>query len=251
MLFPLGGFAQTKKFQVDTDGTLTTNLVSYYKLEDANDFWSTNNLTPAGDASFVVGKVNNAVTLDGTGDWLEGGDVNEVGATFSLFAWVKFPSLPSANNWVYGKDDDVNGRAYAFGVESAGHLNLQVNGVGSGALGNTVLSANTWYFIGVTFDEATDAVQYFLNGTSDGTTTNTGVIPANTALFDLGRRTYAGANEPWNGLIDEAGVWDKILSATEITDLYNGGAGQTMWTGRRLFIISFLKSLMSWLNRLI
>jgi hypothetical protein len=34
-----------------------------------------------------------------------------------------------------------------------------------------------------------------------------------------------------NGDIDEFGIWSKALSTNEISDLYNGGAGQTMCNG--------------------
>ena len=50
-----------KRFQVDTAGTLTTGIISYYKLEDSTDFWSTNNGT-ATNVTFSTGKVNNSGT---------------------------------------------------------------------------------------------------------------------------------------------------------------------------------------------
>ncbi len=42
-----------KQFQYDPTGTLTTGLVSYYKMEgNSNDFWGTNNGT---DTSVTYG----------------------------------------------------------------------------------------------------------------------------------------------------------------------------------------------------
>ena len=35
-----------------------------------------------------------------------------------------------------------------------------------------------------------------------------------------------GANQ-WNGSMDELGIWNKELTTTEITALYNSGAGLT------------------------
>ena len=49
----------------------------------------------------------------------------------------------------------------------------------------------------------------------------------------IGKNT-ANANEYgeiFNGLVDEVGVWSKVLSVQEIADLYNSGSGQTMTGG--------------------
>ena len=61
-----------KSFQVDTGGTLTTGLISYYQLEDRLDFYSTNDLTNNGSTAFVAGKVNNAADFGSpnTTKWL-------------------------------------------------------------------------------------------------------------------------------------------------------------------------------------
>lgn len=217
-----------KVFQVDTGGTLTANLLAYYKLEDATDFWSTNNLTNSG-VSFVAAKVNNGADCESTeSDYLYGGDILDITTgQFSFFCWVKVESFP-ANGWIVGKDHDTQGREYAFGVDSTSKLNLQVAGVGSIADSNTALSTGTWYNVGVTFDDATNAVTYFLNGVADGTTTNSGALSNVTASFNVGRRSYTGYEGYFDGIIDELGIWGKILSSTEITDLYNSGSGQTM-----------------------
>jgi hypothetical protein len=64
-----------------------------------------------------------------------------------------------------------------------------------------------------------------------------------TTPFQLSGR--GGAANLWAGYLDEVGIWSKVLSTNEITDLYNGGAGQTMCDGtggpkcRKIIIISF------------
>src|SRR3990167_4633296 len=116
LLLPALAFAGAKSFQVDSGSTLTTSLVSYYKLEDATDFYGSNNLTAAGNASFVAGNVNNAVSLDGTDDYLDGGDVMDYERTysFSLVAWIYPDTLAGTHN-IISKYDDVNERGYLIG----------------------------------------------------------------------------------------------------------------------------------------
>ena len=48
-----------KHFQVDSGGTLLTNLISYYKLDDVNDYYASNNLTNNNTVTFVTGKIDN------------------------------------------------------------------------------------------------------------------------------------------------------------------------------------------------
>jgi hypothetical protein len=47
----------------------------------------------------------------------------------------------------------------------------------------------------------------------------------------IGVNGTGGNSTYFPGDIDEVGIWSKALSTQEITDLYNGGAGQTMCNG--------------------
>lgn len=46
-----------------------------------------------------------------------------------------------------------------------------------------------------------------------------------------GSADYNQAAQFLSGAVDEVGIWDKVLSSQEISDLYNGGSGQTLLTG--------------------
>src|SRR3990167_3161285 len=50
-------------WQFDTDGTLNTSLLAYYKLEDNTDALGVKNLTEAGSPTYVSGKVNNGLQI--------------------------------------------------------------------------------------------------------------------------------------------------------------------------------------------
>ena len=41
----------------------------------------------------------------------------------------------------------------------------------------------------------------------------------------LGTRGFGGASQYFAGTIDEVGIWSRALTSTEVTSLYNGGAG--------------------------
>ncbi|MDO8516297.1 MAG: LamG-like jellyroll fold domain-containing protein [bacterium] len=161
-------------------------------------------------------------------DYLSAGDAYDPSGTMSVFTWIKMESLPSTTGyifWVVNKDDESDGRAFAFGLTDTNKLYLQINGSHIN-WGNTALSSTgTWYHIGFTFNDLTGNVEYFLNGISDGTESTGASLSATTAGLDLGRRSYSGSESYTDGILDEVVITNTILSTTTIAALYNGGAG--------------------------
>lgn len=83
---------------------------------------------------------------------------------------------------------------------------------------------NEWYFLVMTFDGTNKTVS--LNAGTPSTETSTAqlspseqVIGISGPLLDY--RIVAGSK------MDEFGIWDRVLSQEEITDLYNNGVGRT------------------------
>ena len=258
-----------KKFTVDTDGTLTTNLVSYYKLEDVNDFWASYNLTNNNAATFGAGKINNAVNVvRASSQYLSiASSLSWNGGVYSIAGWFNPSSQPASGQYYTigavseAVTDTILGLAY---YNDAGTYKIYASRTKYGVADQGVfeaqtLNTGTWYHLVITYDGTN--VRAYVNGTllgSPGAASGNGNDGANNRS-EIGTGAADNLTHLADGSIDEVGFWNKALSAQEMTDLYNGGAGQTMCTvgvdcpsaGRRLFIISFLESLMSLLNRLI
>ena len=230
-----------KQFQVDTGGTLTTSLLAYYKLEDANDFYSTNNLTSAGNAAFVTGKVNNALELDGTNDYLDGGDIFDFSRTspFSFACWIEPDVTDSSRIIVSKKDFDGDGEGYVWYCISGGKLRLILDGPLAVQrilvqTTNAVLSDNTYAHVVLTYSGSSTAAGFkmYVNGSSVALTVSTDTLitadTTNAISFNVGSANDGAPTADFDGEIDELGVWSKELTSTEVTDLYNAGAGQTM-----------------------
>jgi hypothetical protein len=64
---------------------------------------------------------------------------------------------------------------------------------------------------------------FYLNGVN--TVNRTLTITLDTANLKIGRDQASAINSEWNGYLDEIGVWNRTLSASEISQLYNGGNG--------------------------
>lgn len=244
---PTQTLAVTPHFQVDAGGTLTTSLVSYYKLEDVNDFWSTNNLTNNGSTPFNAGKVNNAADFgaSNTTKYLTStADTGINGGAISLSAWVNITTAPgtgvrytivdsgNSTNQVeyYLFYQDVSGTKQLQFMRNKGGVAVEVVTV------NTILTTGTWYHVVGTYN-ATTLILY-LNNVSQGSTASSG-----NGTAGIGNAIEVGSInsvDKISGLVDEYGLWSKALSTTEISNLYNAGAGQTMVTtsGRRRLIIT-------------
>ena len=83
------------------------------------------------------------------------------------------------------------------------------------------LEVGVWYFISVTYDLTSGTMALYKDGIQVDETTGVSA-PGESAKTYIGR---FGNGSYWSGSIDEAGIWDRALSSTEIEQLYNMGNG--------------------------
>ena len=91
-----------------------------------------------------------------------------------------------------------------------------------------VLLDNTYNHFAITWISSDSSTKIHVNGVSKGITQENGFTtsPRINGIINFGRRR--NNTQFYGGLMDEIGLWSKELTSTEITDLYNGGSGQTM-----------------------
>jgi hypothetical protein len=93
--------------------------------------------------------------------------------------------------------------------------------------GTTQIQQNTWYNVVLSADGIGQTVKLYVNGILDqeGLALEKNIqIP--TKEFKIGNG-YSGAVYSINGYIDEVGLWNRGLSASEVSTLYNLGQGLT------------------------
>ncbi len=217
---------------------LNTNLVHYYKLNDTVDELSTANMTENGGITFTEGLIgNNSVGnvintgqfLSNTGNWdIDGGIV-------SFSVWVNATAAPTVNHGILGQCNDASDVCYMlFYDDGAGtpviQWNRLRNGVADGLITHTTtLPLNGSYqHIVVTYD-GTNSRIYFNGVLVTGPTAFSGSGTGATNKVRIMENVQASGRE-FNGKIDEVGVWSRNLTQSEITDLFNGGAGITHTT---------------------
>ena len=248
-----------KVFQVDSGGTLTTGLVSYWKMDGSStDFYDSNNGTDTSITYSVAnGKISQGAGFNGTSSRIQVADNSNLtlGSSFSIACWINVPSLPSNNAFydILNKyDQGSNNGGYDLrlwndnGTQKIGLVFIDSTSTQRGGDIAYTLSTNVWVHLVAVSNTSNSLITYYINGSSVGTITNNGAVPAdNTKLLNIGNfgfYTPSGSElgRYFYGKIDEIGIWSKVLTTTEISDLYNNGNGQTMIettnTRRRLLL---------------
>jgi len=88
------------------------------------------------------------------------------------------------------------------------------------------LSTDTWYHIALTWGGGGGSgYVVYVDGDdkASGTHSAIGVLSASADIGNSGEPSPVGG---FNGLIDEVGIWDRVLDAGEISDVYNNGIGE-------------------------
>jgi RHS repeat-associated protein len=214
-----------KVFQVNTQsgGSLTNNLISYYPMEgNSNDYNNSNNGTDTSMSyGSTYGKVNEGASFNGTSSYISITSASGIptgSSARSVALWMK----TSINNATMG--------LFRMGAGGSGQFFLLVNNSGHDYLstantdlsGTKLIADGNWHFFVATYDGTTSKL--YVDGALDVSGTPT-VNSSGTAVR-FGEDMDGSIK--FNGDMDEVGVWTKVLSANEMTDLYDAGMGQTM-----------------------
>ena len=162
------------------------------------------------------GKIGQGLSFDGSNDYVESTSnvLDPTSGPLTASAWFKTNSITTNQVIIAQLDGTGTGR---------GWLSINSTGVISSNLGNTVtlgttaLKTNTWYHAVVT--KLSGVVTLYLDGQNDGSAARTIESATGVTRIGIGK---TGLN-PFNGLIDEVRVYNRVLSADEIKRLYNMG----------------------------
>ena len=190
--------------------------------------------TNDGCTTGVTGKLGNAWSFDGSNDKVTLTPTFSGKSAFTYSAWIN-PSS-SSNHWGFpfyegsGENPKVgigidyynsNGLAY-FYVSTASHSAISISA--------SNIPKGSWTHVTGVYDgsaSSSDRLKFYINGSLVSSTLS-GTPP--TTIPTLGGDLYLGwyqANYWFNGLMDQTLFYDKALSASEISTIYNSGSGTT------------------------
>jgi len=181
-----------------------------------------------------------SLNFDGTNDILNCGDSNDFSfgngttdSAFSISAWINVSTLLFAPKPIASKNESAE-QEYTFYVASDGKLYfILYDTLGGSSDHATIQSASagtittgSWFHVVATYsgNGSTSGMSMFVNGSALSTTASSNNYTAmdnGTGSFLIGH-DQAG-RKTFSGNIDEVSIWDKELSASDVTSLYNGG----------------------------
>lgn len=218
--------------------SLGTGLYAVYKAEsNANDSLGTYNGTAVGGLTYTAGKSGNAFTFNGTTAYV-GLPTNsfKFDSDFSICLWSRLGGVASDVQALFSNLTFDGTYSYGYYLYYNNNvLNFQIsNNSGSVLLNYTTTSLfNNWKNIVITRKYSTGTKMY-IDGVLVASNTNTqnpnyhatmtpSIGAANYGPTFSNLVQYYTSN---TGKIDELNVWNKELTSTEVTELYNAGAGK-------------------------
>jgi hypothetical protein len=217
----------------------TTGLVGYWPFcGNSNDESGNANNGTVNGATLTTdrfGNSNSAYSFDGNSSIVvNDADMLDLTNDFTISSWLNSSSYPTNPfggpiNMILCKRPNVVSNitgTYSFGIwESNGsHLVSCQAPPNASALtypgSNGTIQTNQWYNFTATYDNTNKILKYYLNGT-EIFNSNLEFIIANTPYnLTIGALTSA-ATYYWNGKLDDIGIWNRVLTQEEITNLYN------------------------------
>lgn len=216
----------------------TTSLISVWALDEASgnatDSHGSNTLTDTNTVARVTGLLGNCGDFEDTNsEYFTVADnaslsMGHVDCTITY--WVKFESLGTIRDCVSKWGGTASTQEYLTGYSSStNRIRFLVNntaatvttGVNADNLGAP--STGVWYFVACWHDDTASEIGIKVNDGTANTASTSGGIRDSTTNFQVGARP--GPGNYHDGLIDQVTVWKRVLTAGEITTLYNSGNG--------------------------
>lgn len=158
-----------------------------------------------------------SMNFDGVDDYVEVSHnaILEPGSV-SISMWVKLNN--DGNRHIVA----AKWRGYSLEVSSGGLPNFQIyNSQGQFAINSSkLIQFNTWQYLVGTFDNSTKEMTISVNGNETGRRSLASSMLYSNTVLRISNTLYDDGAV--NGLIDDTRIYNRVLSATEIEDLYKG-----------------------------
>jgi hypothetical protein len=217
---------------------LTAGLMAYYPFNGNPNDASGNGFNGVGqNVTYTNNRFGNpasALLCNGSSSDVEVANTFPMQAEQTITVWVNPATLngyqPILEKAIpgYGGEVDFQLRLPNDGNPNDGTINFCANtdngltGIFASAISQAALSVGQWYFIACVIDQANNQVLLYVNGVLNGTASMGGRSIRNTNRpFRIGKQIGQQANLSFNGIIDDVCIYNRVLSPSEIQQLYS------------------------------
>ncbi len=222
-LSPLNGSGSVGywKFDGGTSGSIANNTTAGFEDSSGNGNNGTASNANGAGMAWTTGKLSGAVNFDGVDDYVDVASSTSLNITdaITIEAWVYPKGWNPGGNLIVSKCFYYAGAAYNLWINE-GHTSIKFY-INEGQFGSALSfdgALNKWYHIVGTYDR--QYVRVYVNGVGGTPYANTSSINTNTYNVAIGSRPGGGSYN-FNGLIDEVRIYNRALSPTEISAIYN------------------------------
>jgi hypothetical protein len=207
---------------------LNNGLVAYYPFcGNANDASGNgHNGSVFGNVSLVNDRYNNPNKAYG---WPSNGDANNYIDIGNLQNNV--PNSISISAWIYMNGGYVQPRVISMGESgiqtpstsnTSRYFNAAYDLAGAGVWPSTYsIPALSWHHIVFTANHVTKTGKFYVDGNMVDSQCCGIVGPIGNNNWNIGRKAIA-AYDSWGGYLDDIGIWNRVLTAAEVAQLYTG-----------------------------
>ncbi len=220
-------------YRLTTPTGIDTGLKGYWSFNGKDISGTTaydrsgagNNGTLTNGPAVTPGKIGQALEFDGSNDRVA---IASSGAALNLTSALTYSA------WIYpqtfgggslGRIIDKNvGNSGVFLVDNSNitsGLGFGYNGGGLVSSNSNAITLNKWQHVVVTYNSGT--VAFYVDGTLNIGGLSAGGLASDTGAFAIGERSNGAADRGFDGYIDEVRVYNRALTAGEISALYNAG----------------------------
>jgi hypothetical protein len=221
-----------------------TDYVAYWTMNDASgliqDTTGNHHATTTGGTPLYAqtGQVGDMISFDGSTDYFSISSIDAAlkPTSFTVTAWIK--SNAAGNDYIYQTFRLTGGKMYGFYVliDTSSKLKcLVASGTGvtasvdyETATGTTTIDNSKWFHAVCSYNSSTDKIKVYVDGTLETTTSwNGGAVYQSTDYTEIGVYTEDGSTRSnhFNGDIDDLKLFDRALSAAEISSMYIADGG--------------------------
>jgi len=174
-------------------------------------------------ATWTTGQIGGALSFDGVDDTVNVGNLGlAVNGTGTISLWMKGNAGIDCTTNNHGVTDGSafqNGIIYRSSDCDPNFRNDALATIGIDLSNIGLSDATNWHHL-VGVADTTNGMKFYIDGVSRGTDADTGGLNIDNDFIIGGR---IGGDQVFDGIIDEVRVYNRALSAADVTELFNAG----------------------------